>query len=446
MILPSPHLTPGPAAPAALVNNRSSLYRRLCLWCFVLLTLTACGVNPVTGQRELSLISEAEEIQLGRDNYTPTVQSQGGRYYLDQDLNDYVTSVTLKVAQHSERDLPYEVVVINSSVPNAWALPGGKMAINRGLLLEMENEAQLAAVMGHEVVHAAARHGAQRMQRGMLVNIGMVGVGAVLAVRDNPYAGLIMGGAAVGAQLAMAKYSRAHELEADEFGTRYMAHAGYDPAQAADLQRVFLRLSEGRDSNFLTGLFQTHPPSQERVEANERLARSLGTGGTVGRERYEAMIATIRAQQPAYDLYEEAIKHHRAGEKDQALERVSQAIEKLPNEAAFLALRGDIRHNRGDSRAALTDYDKAVSLYPEMFSYTLGRGLVHRASKNWAKAEADFRRSIESVPTSIAYLGLGDALQGQGQRDQAREMYQVAAQAQGEVGDTAKRRLQELDG
>ncbi|TVP53224.1 MAG: peptidase M48 [Halomonadaceae bacterium] len=420
--------------------------RTLSLWLLVLLTVTACGVNPVTGQRELSLISEAEEIQLGRDNYEPTLQSQGGRYYLDPALSDYVTSVTMKVADHSDRDLPYEVVIINSSVPNAWALPGGKMAINRGLLLEMENEAQLAAVMGHEVVHAAARHGAQRMQRGMLVNIGMAGVGAVLAVRDNPYAGLILGGAAVGSQLAMAQYSRSHELEADEFGTRYMAKAGYDPMQAADLQRVFLRLSEGRDTDFISGLFQTHPPSRERVEANERLARRLGAEGRVGREKYQEMIAGIRAQQPAYDLYEEAMRHHRGGENDQALSKINQAVEKIPREAAFLALRGDIRQERGDSRAALTDYDRAVDLYPEMFSYTLGRGLVHRANRNWAEAERDFKRSIESVPTSIAYLGLGDAAREQGRRDEARNYYQVAAQAQGDVGESARRRLQELDG
>lgn len=426
---------------------RSSTLQTLSALVVLLLTFNACTVNPVTGERELNLISESEEIQIGQENYTPTVQSQGGRYYLDPALNDYVSSVTLKVAQQSDRpDLPYEVVIINSNVPNAWALPGGKMAINRGLLLEMENEAQLAAVMGHEVVHAAARHSAQRMQKGMLINVGLAGVGAVLAVRDNPYAPLILGGAAVGAQLALARYSREHELESDRFGTRYMAEAGYNPQQAAELQRVFLRLSEGNNPGFISGLFQTHPPSRERVEANERLAAELGAEGRIGEEKYQAMTAGIRKNKPAYDLYETAMKQHREGDTEAALSSINQAIEKLPKEAAFLALRGDIQHEKEDSGAALSDYNEAVNLYPEMFSYTLGRGLVHRSLSNWPEAEADFRRSIESVPTSIAHLGLGDALRAQGQPDQARGHYQVAAQAEGEVGETARRRLQQLNG
>ncbi|MDX1588810.1 MAG: M48 family metalloprotease [Oleiphilaceae bacterium] len=424
---------------------KSSTMERLAVLLSLLLMVNACSVNPVTGERELSLISESEEIQLGQKNYTPTVQSQGGRYYLEPDLSDYVTSVTMKVAKQSDRpDLPYEVVIINSNVPNAWALPGGKMAINRGLLLEMENEAQLAAVMGHEVVHAAARHSAQRMQKGMLVNIGLAGVGAVLAARDNPYAPLIVGGAAIGAQMALARYSREHELESDQYGTRYMAEAGYNPQQAAELQRIFLRLSEGREDNFVTSLFQTHPPSRERVEANEQLAAELGRDGRVGEEKYQRMIAGIREKQPAYDLYETALKQHREKQGDQALSTINQAIEKVPQEAAFLALRGDIRQQKGESKAALSDYDRAVNLYPEMFSYTLGRGLVHRSLNNWPEAEADFKRSIESVPTSIAYLGLGDAAKAQGRRDEAREYYQVAAQAEGEVGEAARRRLQEL--
>jgi len=431
------------------VNVRFSqqTVRNLVILVTLALITVACAVNPVTGDRQLRLISESEEVAMGREHYEPTLQSQGGRYYLDPELTRYVQEVSQSLAKVSDRpDLPYEFVVINSNVPNAWALPGGKIAINRGLLLEMENEAQLAAVMGHEIVHSAASHGAQRMQRGMLVNIGLAGVGATLAVRDNPYAPLILGSAVVGSQLAMARYSRSHELEADEFGTRYMAKAGYDPQQAAELQRIFLRLSEGRDSNFLTGLFQSHPPSQERVDANEKLARKLGTGGRVGEEKYQQMIAGIREKKPAYDQYEEALAKLRNDKPDEALSLVNNAISKVPEEAAFLALRGDIRRSKDDPAAALKDYDKAVTFYPEMFSYTLGRGLVHRDLENWAEAEGDFKASIDSVPTSIAYLGLGDAVRAQGRRDEAREHYNVAAQAQGSVGETARRRLQELDG
>ena len=125
----------------------------------VLVFMQACTTNPVTGKRELSLYSRSQQIQIGAQQYEPGQQSQGGVYYLDPALNDYVSRVGQKLAAVSDvPDLPYEFVVLNNSVPNAWALPGGKIAINRGLLVELEDESELAAVLGHEIVHAASRY------------------------------------------------------------------------------------------------------------------------------------------------------------------------------------------------------------------------------------------------------------------------------------------------
>ena len=126
------------------------------------ISLTGCSVNPVTGDRELVLVSDSQELQMGEQNYVPMQQSQGGQYDVDPALTQYVQNVGNKLAAVSDRPLPYEFVVLNNSVPNAWALPGGKIAINRGLLTELESEAELAAVLGHEVVHAAARHTARQ--------------------------------------------------------------------------------------------------------------------------------------------------------------------------------------------------------------------------------------------------------------------------------------------
>ena len=133
------------------------------------LVLAACTINPVTGDRELALISAADEVAIGEQQYAPSQQMQGGDYTLDPQLTAYVAEVGQSLAAVSDRALPYEFVVLNSSVPNAWALPGGKIAVNRGLLVELQSEAELAAVLGHEIVHAAARHGALAMQRGMLL-------------------------------------------------------------------------------------------------------------------------------------------------------------------------------------------------------------------------------------------------------------------------------------
>ena len=140
---------------------------------------SACATNPVTGESDFMIVSEAQELDLGRQNYAPMQQAQGGVYDIDPELTRYVQQVGGKLAAVSDRPLPYEFVVLNNSVPNAWALPGGKIAINRGLLTELSSESELAAVLGHEIVHAAAKHSAQQMSRGALLE-GVVLATAVM--------------------------------------------------------------------------------------------------------------------------------------------------------------------------------------------------------------------------------------------------------------------------
>jgi len=198
----------------------------------LMLTLSTCGVNPVTKKHELQLVSEAQEIAIGTQNYSPTRQSQGGDYILDQELTAYVQSVGNKLAAVSDRKLPYEYTVINDSVPNAWAMPGGKIAFNRGLLYELHSEAELAAVMGHEMVHAAARHGAKGMERGILLQGAMVAVG--IGAQNTDYANLIVGGAQLGTQLISSKYGRDAESESDLYGMQYMKKSRLRPHRRSD--------------------------------------------------------------------------------------------------------------------------------------------------------------------------------------------------------------------
>ena len=183
-------------------------------------TLSGCGVNPVTGKKEIQFVSEASEIKIGEQQYAPTQQSQGGDFDILPDLTAYVNEVGQKLAAVSDRKLPYEFVVLNNPVPNAWALPGGKIAVNAGLLTELKNEAELAAVLGHEIVHAAARHGAKAQERGTLMQVGLAAaqIGAAISDVDSNVANLALQGAGVGAQLVQQKYGRDQELESDEYG------------------------------------------------------------------------------------------------------------------------------------------------------------------------------------------------------------------------------------
>lgn len=407
------------------------------------IALAGCSVNPVTGEKQLSLIGESQELAMGAEQYVPTQQTQGGQFYVDPELGLYVSEVGRKIAAVSDRpDLPYEFVVLNSSVPNAWALPGGKIAINRGLLTELENEAQLASVLGHEIVHAAARHSVQRMQQSMLISAGVAGLG--FALSDNEWAGLIMGGAALGAQLALAQYSQADELESDHYGILYMKEAGYDPAAAVELQEIFLRLSEGRNPGFIQGLFATHPPSAQRVEENRELARKIGFGGYRGEEVYERKLAKLRSLQPAYEAHDKALEFAAKDDMAAALEKVNEAIRILPREAMFYALRGRILEEQNQLQKAAEDYEKAVSLYPEMFKYRLYNGLNALRLNDLDKARENLMRANQVVPTSIAFLRLGDVAVKQNNRKEAVAYYSKAAEAGGDVAEEARRKLAAL--
>ena len=419
---------------------------RLALSLVALLLTAACAVNPVTGQRELSFFDESWELQVGRENYQPLRQSQGGDFVLDAELVAFVQDVNQRVAAHADRQLPYEIHIINSSVPNAWALPGGKMAINRGLLTEMNSEAELAAVLGHEIVHAAAGHSAQAQSRGALLQGAVIlgGVAIGVATDREDYATVAMLSGLVGAQLISQRFSRRAELEADRFGMIYMHRAGYNPQGAVELQESFVRLSEGRDSGFLAGLFASHPPSRERVAANQRTADELGRDGITGRERYQQMIARLKSLEPAYEAHDEGRRALRNGDFQTALAKAETAIALEDSEAIFHALKGDALASSGNLAAADLAYTAALQRDSGWFYQHLRRGMVREQLGNHSGARSDLEASIERLPTAQGHFYLANVERASGNRQRAIEHYRIAAQSSDETGQRARRALSEM--
>jgi len=359
--------------------------------------LAGCAVNPVTGKRELTFVSEAQEIQLGTENYAFMQQSGGGKYDVDPQLAAYVRDIGNQLAAQSVRALPYEFTVLNSSVPNAWALPGGKIAINRGLLTEMNSEAELAAVLGHEIVHAAARHSPRQMERGIFLQAAALGM--AIMTSDSDYANLAIGGANVGAQLISQSYGRQAESEPDLYGMRYMSAAGYDSQGAVELQQTFVRLSEGRSSDWLTGLFSSHPPSQDRVRANIQTAAELPKGGKTGEANYRAAMERTMDSKPAYDAYDEGRKALAEKNQTLALAKAEEAIEFFPDEAHFYGLRGDVRFIAECYDMAISNYDIAIRRRGDFFQYYLQRGLANEKLGNDTSAQADC--SGQQIPDTL---------------------------------------------
>ena len=405
--------------------------------------ISACGTNPVTKKREFQIVSESQEISIGKQNYGPTRQSQGGDYILDPELTAYVQSIGDKLAAVSDRQLPYEYAIINDSTPNAWAMPGGKIAFNRGLLYELNNEAELAAVMGHEMVHAAARHGAKGMERGLFLQGAMIAVG--IGAQNTDYSKLIVGGAQVGAQLVTSKYGRDAESESDLYGMQYMKKAGYDPSAAVNLQETFVRLSADRKSNFIDGLFASHPPSPERVAANKVTLAQIGAGGDLGKEVYAQKVSKLKSTQAAYKAYDEAVKALAAKDVAKASLLAKQAIAGEPREARFQELLGDIALTQKRPEEALAFYDKAIKMQPDYFKPHIQSGIALFNMGKKAEAEPFLKRANELLPTAPSHALLGQIAEDRGETELALQHYQVAADSNSEIGKEAATRGVRLD-
>lgn len=405
--------------------------------------LSGCATNPVTGDRELGLVGESTELEVGRKQYQPSRQMQGGDFKLDPALSKYVSKVGERIVKVSDRKLPYEFMVINDSTPNAWALPGGKIAVNRGLLVELDSEAELAAVLAHEVVHAAARHGAKTMERGVLLQGAVIAAG--VAARDSDYSQLAVGAAAVGANLLNQRYSRGAELEADAYGMRYMRRAGYDPEAAVGLQETFVRPNNERKSNWLSGLFASHPPSQERVEKNRELAREHRSGGGLGKARYQKRTAYLRKIKPAYDAYDEGIKALKEKQTDKALRLAGKAIAIEPREALFHGLKGDALAAEKRYRSASRAYDQAIRRDRDFFRHYLKRGLVRSELGNRQGARSDLERSLELLPTANAHHALGKMALRDGDRQSAISHFRTAATSGTSAGKASALELARLE-
>ncbi|MFH1215714.1 MAG: M48 family metalloprotease [Pseudomonadota bacterium] len=408
----------------------------LSLFLSLLLALVSgCAINPVTGERELGLVGEQQEIAIGTEQYEPGRQMEGGDYLLDPQLNAYVNEIGQKLARVSDRPLPYEFRVLNNSVPNAWALPGGKISINRGLLLELNNEAELAAVLSHEIVHSAARHGAQRMEKGMLMQGALLATS--VAVSDSSYGGIAVGGAQLAANIITQKYGREAELESDYYGMRYMSRAGYDPKSAISLQHTFVRLSGDKKNNWLNGLFASHPPSMERVEKNKLTAQSLKPGGETGESRYQEKIRYIKKTAPAYMAYDDGVLALKKGDNRKALALADEAMKIEPREALFPSLQSEAFFQQGNYRQALDSSNRALGLNNRFFQFYIQRGLIREKLGDMPGAKQDLEHSTKLLPTANAYKKLGDMSLTSGRSADAKGFFQKAASSQSQVGKDA---------
>jgi predicted Zn-dependent protease len=224
---------------------------------------TGCSTNPATGEKQLNWMSADRERALGAEAAPQFVKQYGGDIPSDS-IQQYVSDLGNRLAAVSERpDLEWEFHAVDSGVINAFALPGGKVFITRGLMKELTSEAQLAGVLGHEVGHVTAQHIGQQMTRAMIITGIGVGVGVAGQQSDEDWMKVLGVGTSVGGGLYMLSYGRDQETQSDELGVRYMTRLGYNPIGQVQVMKVLKRASGGGAGvEFLS----THPYPDTRIK------------------------------------------------------------------------------------------------------------------------------------------------------------------------------------
>lgn len=259
--------------------------------------LGGCSTNAATGRSQLAMMSREREIAMGEESKAELTAAYGGAYPSGE-AQRYLTEIGTSMVAFTEADnpsLPWEFTLLDSDVINAFALPGGKVFVSRGLIAQLDDEAELACVVGHEIGHVTAEHIDERISRQMIVTGAAVAAGVVAQESDEAWVRqavpLVVGAGAGGYLL---KFGRDQELEADRLGMRYAARAGYDPRGLVGVLEVLKRASEEGGGGQLE-IFSTHPDPDRRLRlAGETIeAMYMDVRGERRRERFQSELAPM---------------------------------------------------------------------------------------------------------------------------------------------------------
>ena len=393
----------------------------------LLCVVCGCAVNPVTGKKELMLFSDAQEIELGK-NADPDIRWQFSGVYHDAQLGAYVNSVGQRTAAVSHRsNIPYYFAVVDSSVVNAFALPGGYIYITRGLLTRLENEAQLASVLGHEIGHVTARHGMKRLQLNLGFNVllAVIDQAAGGSESNSTRRGLIKLTSTVAFGTLALGYSRDDEFQADELGTIYASGAGYDPEGMVQLLEV-LKSMHTREPSSVEVFFSSHPRSSDRIKKVESRI-SDQSEGQLKQAEYRANTRDLAVAQKAYDHYDKGEEHRKNSRYKEALTEYEQALSIRENLAKPHHGIGLVYQAQGNHSKALREYKKAVGIQPDYIFAHNSMGRTYIDLKRYDDAVPVLKKAVEIYQNfDDAHANLGEAYYRLEQYSEAVESLEMA--------------------
>ena len=421
--------------PLSTIKN-NLMTRREFLWLSSMAAAgfaAGCATNPVTGKSQLMLVSEDQEIQIDQQ-YSPYQFSADYGTTQDKALSSYIDRTGKNMAGRTHRThMPYNFHVVNATYVNAYAFPGGTIACTRGILLSLENEAELAALLGHELGHVNARHTAEQMSKGMLTQAVVGGLSAVAGAAGSGYDSLASQLGQFGAGALLASYSRDNERQADALGMEYIVKSGYSSEGMVGLMDLLNSLGKHKPSA-IELMFATHPMSAERYQTVVQSAAGKyksAKSQPLYRERYMDNTARLRAQKGAIEemqkgnkalaqkQYSAAETHYRRAlkvaprdytalvlmSKTQFLQKkwavgrqyAEMAQKVYPQEAQAYHLSGFAKIQLKDYEGALAEfnsYDQVLAGNPNTLFF---RGYAYEGMKKYREAGGEYHRYLQVV-------------------------------------------------
>ena len=428
-----------------------TMNRREFLWLSSLAAVgfaAGCATNPVTGKSQLMLVSEDQEIQIDRQ-YSPFQFSADYGAIQDKNLNDYVDRTGKNIAARTHRThMPYSFRVVNANYANAYAFPAGSIACTRGILLSLDNEAELAALLGHELGHVNARHTAEQMSQGMLTQAVLGGLAVAAGTQGALYGNMASQLGQIGAGALLASYSRDNERQADSLGMEYMVHSGYSSQGMVGLMKMLQSMGK-HQPGAIELMFATHPMSEERFQTAVQTAETkykAAEKNPVHRERYMDHTAALRNRK-------NAIEEMQKGEEQMAKQNfaaadthIRKALKMAPDDYTAMVMMSKSQLLQKKWVVGRQYAEMAQQVYPqEAQAYHLS-GFAKVQLKDFDGALEEFNRYDQVLagdPNSFFFKGY--CYEGMKQYRQAGREYQRYLQVvnQGEYASHAYQRVRE---
>jgi predicted Zn-dependent protease len=408
-----------------------------------------CATNPVTGKSQFMIMDEQQEIAVDRQQSPHQFSADYGTTQ-DRALQSYVQTTGKRLARNTHRgQMPYNFRCVNANYVNAYAFPGGSIACTRGILLELDNEAELAALLGHELGHVNARHTAEIMSKAQLANMAVGGLTILTSVAVGSGAGSLAGQLGqLGSGALLATYSRDNERQADDLGMVYMTRSGYGPQGMVGLMEMLNNMNR-HPAGMTDLLFATHPMSSERYQTSVYQATNnfrQYNGQPLYKERYMDSTAGLRKIKGAIKKMQDGEAAMGKEQFSQAEGLFNQALDEAPNDYAGLLLMAKCQLVQKKDGQAERYADRAKQVYPDEAQAYHISGIAKIRNKKYDTAYADFsiyEQRLPGNPNTVFFRGL--SLEGMQKIDPAAQAYNnyLKAVRQGKQAQYAYHRLKE---